>query len=192
MKAAALMAMAASITVAQTMPVAQVPVEGNAASTVRVIVYEDLQCSDCAVFREMLDKQLLPKYGKRIAVEHRDFPLAKHKWARKAAIASRVFAAKSPELYGEWRRYALSNMAEITAETFDEKLLAWAKLHGADPAKVLAALEDKQLNDAVEKDLRDGLARGVGKTPTVFVDGEPFVETFTVEEISAALEKALK
>ena len=35
------------------------------------------------------------------------------------------------------------------------------------------------------------MARGVSKTPTVFVAGKPFIEVFAVEEISAAIEKAL-
>ena len=43
----------------------------------------------------------------------------------------------------------------------------------------------------VERDLAGGVARGVSKTPTVFVDGEPFVETFTVEAISQAIETAI-
>ena len=169
---------------------AQLPVEGNASSSFRVVIYEDLQCPDCADFRVMLDKQLLPKYGKKVAFEHRDFPLTKHAWARKAAIAGRMIAEKDPELSLEWRRFALGRIKEITADNFHDKLMAWGKEHGINPVKLSAALDDKALNDAVEKDLQEGLARGVGKTPTVFVDGEPFVETFTVEEISAALDKA--
>ena len=35
--------------------------EGNLQSPVRVIIYEDLQCSDCAVFAVMMEKQILPK-----------------------------------------------------------------------------------------------------------------------------------
>ncbi|NWF85183.1 MAG: thioredoxin domain-containing protein, partial [Bryobacteraceae bacterium] len=56
-------------------------VEGNPSSPVRVVIYEDLQCSDCAAFRKMLDEKLLPRYGSKVAFEHRDFPLAKHSWA---------------------------------------------------------------------------------------------------------------
>jgi protein-disulfide isomerase len=170
----------------------QVPIEGNKSATVRVIIYEDLQCPDCADFRAMLDKDLLPAYGKKVAFEHRDFPLPKHAWARQAAIASRMFAEKSPDLYTEWRRYALSHIKEINAAGFNDSVLAWAKQHDVNPVKVTEALEDKTLNDAVEKDWQEGLARGVSKTPTVFVDGEPFVETFTLQEISAAIDKALK
>ncbi|HPQ16423.1 MAG TPA: thioredoxin domain-containing protein, partial [Bryobacteraceae bacterium] len=66
-------------------------VEGNPSSRVRVVIYEDLQCPDCANFRRMLDEKLLPKYAATVAFEHRDFPLPKHSWARKAAIASRFF-----------------------------------------------------------------------------------------------------
>ena len=45
---------------------------------------------------------------------------------------------------------------------------------------------------AVERDYQDGVARGVAKTPTVFVAGKPFIETFTLEEISKAIEQAIR
>jgi protein-disulfide isomerase len=170
----------------------KMPVEGNPSSPVRVVIYEDLQCPDCATFRQMLDHDLLPRYGAKVAFEHYDFPLPKHAWARKAAIASRALAEKSPELYVEWRRYALSHIKEITADNFNDKLLSWVKEHGANPVKIAQALDDKSFNDAVERDFQNGLARGVGKTPTVFVDGEPFIETFSLEEISAAISKAIQ
>ena len=72
-------------------PAAQHLIEGLAQSPVRVIVYEDLQCPDCADFRVMLDEKLLPRFASTVRFEHRDFPLAKHAWARKAAIAARFF-----------------------------------------------------------------------------------------------------
>jgi protein-disulfide isomerase len=66
-------------------------IEGTANSPVKVLIYEDLQCPDCADLRHMLDDRLLPKYGSRVTFEHRDFPLTKHAWARKAAVAARFF-----------------------------------------------------------------------------------------------------
>ena len=170
---------------------AQHLVEGNPAATVRVLIFEDLQCSDCANFRRMLDEKLLPRFGAKVAFEHRDFPLAKHAWARKAAIAARFFQAASAELAVAFRKYALANLRQITAANFDERLAAFAKQNGVDPAKALAALDDPAFAALVEKDVQDGVARGVAKTPTAFVDGAPFVETFTFEEISKAIEAAL-
>ena len=166
-------------------------VEGNASSQVRAIIYEDLQCSDCAVFREMMDKRILPKYGDRVAFEHHDFPIPRHKWARQSAIAARYFETVDPKLSLEWRRYSLANHKEITAETFNGKLSDWAKAHSVDPGKAVAALGDKTLAAAVEDDYQEGVARGIAHTPTVLVEGEAFVETFTFEEISKGLDRAL-
>lgn len=167
-------------------------IEGTPGASVRILVYEDLQCPDCADFRTMLDKQILPKYAKQIAVEHRDFPLPKHKWARQAAIASRYFETVKPPLAVEWRRYAMANLREITVDNFNERLAAWAKQHGADPAKVAAALNDPALAAAVESDYQEGIARGIARTPTVLVNDEPFIETFTFEEISQGIDKAIR
>ena len=166
-------------------------IEGNPASAVRVIIYEDLQCPDCAAFRRMLDDKLLPKYRDKVAFEHRDFPLAKHSWARKASIAARFFEEIRPELGLAWRRQVLSSLRQTTPENFNERLAAFAKANGADPQKAVAALEDARLAAAVEKDFQEGVARGVAKTPTVFVNGSPFVETFTFEEIDKAIAAAL-
>lgn len=170
----------------------QMPIEGNPSSQVRVIIYEDLACSDCADFRVLLDQHLLPKYGKKVAFEHRDFPLPKHAWARKAAIASRMLAEHRPDLYLEWRRYALAHIKDITPEKFNDILMTWAKAHDVNTTQLAQALDDRKLNDDVERDFQDGIARGVSKTPTAFVEGEPFIETIRLEEISAALDKALQ
>ncbi len=170
----------------------QILVEGNPASHVRVVIYEDLQCSDCANLRRMLDEKLLPKYSGTVAFEHRDFPLAKHSWARKAAIASRFFQGASAELALKYRRHMLANIKAITPANFNEQLAAFAKSNGSDPAKALAALDDPGLAAAVEADFQDGVARGVSKTPTAIVNGTPYIETFTFEEISKAIDEALK
>jgi protein-disulfide isomerase len=167
-------------------------VEGNPASQVRVLIFEDLQCGDCADFRVMLDKHLLPRFSKTAAFEHRDFPLPKHNWARKAAVAARHFEKSSAALAVKYRQETMAGRAAITAENFNETLASWARKNGADPAKAIAALSDADLEAAVEKDYRDGVARGVGRTPTVLVNGEPFIERFTYEEIAAAIDKAAK
>jgi len=167
-------------------------VEGNGASTVRVVIYEDLQCPDCADFRAMLDQKLLPKYGAKVAFEHRDFPLAKHAWARPAAIAARYFTGVKPELGVEFRRETLGHIKQIKATSLEQHLREFAEKHGLKPDDVLAALQDEKLAALVEKDYREGVARGIARTPTALVNGEPFIETIVLEEISAAIDRELK
>jgi len=166
-------------------------VEGNPKSSVRVVVYEDLQCPDCADYRQMMDEKLLAKFGSQAAFEHRDFPLAKHKWARKAAIASRFFQASDPKTAISFRQTIMAKQKEIDPENFNTHLGEFAKSRGIEPTTAIAALDDVKFAKQVEDDYQEGVARGVSKTPTVFVNGEPFIEHFEFDEIAKAIQIAV-
>jgi 2-hydroxychromene-2-carboxylate isomerase len=45
---------------------------------------------------------------------------------------------------------------------------------GADPDRVLAAIQQSQIKDRLKALVDDSLARGVFGAPFLFVDGEPF------------------
>lgn len=166
-------------------------IEGEPAAAVRIVVYEDLACGDCHTFREMMDQKLLPKYGAQVAVEHRDFPLTKHAWARPAAVAARHFERQNPKLAVEFRRVTLAARKSITPETLGQHVAQFARQFGSDPVKAVEAMKDPALQKLVDDDFAEGLARGVTKTPSVFVDGEPFIETFTFAEIAQGIDAAL-
>lgn len=176
---------------APALPVQNPNVEGLADSPVRAIIYEDLQCPDCAAFEQMMVEKLLPKYGAKVAFVHRDFPLAKHAWARRAAIAARFFTERSAELGLEYRRYTMAGQEAATAANFNERLADFAKAHGIDPDAAIAALSNAHYAELVEQDYQDGVSRGVVHTPTVFVNGQAFIETFPFEEISKGIDQAL-
>ena len=170
---------------------AQGLVEGRAGSPVRVIIYEDLQCPDCANLRVMLDQRILPKYGDRVEFVHRDFPLAKHAWARRAAIAARYFTEKDPKLGLEYRRHTMATQGEATADNFKDRVAEFARQHGLKPEEALAALDNPRYAELVEQDYQEGVGRGIVHTPTALVNGAPFIETFTFEEISKGIDDAL-
>jgi len=85
----------------------------------------------------------------------------------------------------------LSTMQETTGANFNQKLSEFARAQSIDAAEVVAALSEPRYAALVEKDFQDGVARGVSRTPTVFVNGAPFIETFTFEEISKGIDQAL-
>jgi len=166
-------------------------VEGNGASSVRVIAYEDLQCSDCATYRRMLDETLLPSYRDSVAFEHREYPLPKHAWARTAAIAACYFDELKPEIGVAFRRYCFAKQHEIQPHEFENRVREFAESHGIDPAGATAALDDATLSRAVDEQYQEGAARGVTRTPTVFVNDRQFIETFAFEDLSKAIDAAL-
>ncbi|HYM12566.1 MAG TPA: thioredoxin domain-containing protein [Bryobacterales bacterium] len=168
------------------------PVEGNPASHVKVVIYEDLQCPDCANFQRMMDEKILPRYASRVAFIHKDFPLAKHAWARPAAIAGRWFAAQDPALGLRYRQHIMSHQREITAANFRDKLAAFAREHRVNAEDAVRSLDDPALAADVQGDVDEGVARGINHTPTVLVNGQPFVERFPYEELAAAIDHALQ
>jgi len=159
---------------------------------VTVTTYCSLQCKDCTVFDMMLVESLLPAYRGRVQFIHRDFPWPKHIWARHAAIFGRRFEQISNGLAEGWRSFILNRIQSTTPETLADRVREYASAAGVDADAVLAGLNDEKLAAAVDADFREGQARGVTRTPTVFVNNEPFIEHFTLEAITAGIEKALQ
>ena len=166
--------------------------EGNAASSVKVIIYSDLQSSDCAKLRTLLDEKILPKYGARVAFVHRDFPLGKHEWARQAAMVGRWVFEQDPAAGIGFRREIMAEQNNITVRTLKPWLLEFAARYQLDPRGILAALNDPRLSALVDQDLAMGAARAVTRLPTVFVGGQTLVETIPEDDLVQALDTALK
>jgi len=165
--------------------------EGNPASPVKVLIYEDLQCSDCARFRVLMDEKILPKYGSKVAFIHRDFPLGKHDWAIPAAIAARWVWEQSNELGIIVRREMLSEHDSINTRNLKQWLVDFAYRNHLDPKGIVDCLSDPRLGALVDQDRQSAVARGVSRAPTVFVGGQPFVETIIYDDLARALDVAL-
>lgn len=166
-------------------------VEGNPASPVRVLIYDDLQSGDCAHFRVMFDEKILPKYGTKVAFIHRDLPLGKHDWARTAAVAAR-WVWDQDHVYGiAIRRELLAEQDHITVRSLNGWLLNFAARNHLDQNGIINSLTDARFNSLVDQDRQGAVARGVERTPTVYVGGVAFVETILYEDLARALDEAL-
>lgn len=164
-------------------------VEGNAQSRIRVLVFEDLQCPDCARFRKLLDETLLPKYGEHVAFEIYDFPLPKHHWARSAAVASRYLQRLAGSTAMEFRRSVAESLSQINEGGFESFFRGFLRSKSLDVRSAIRSLSDPELNRAVEADFQEGLKRDVRKTPTVVVGSRVLVEQFSGEEIATELDR---
>jgi protein-disulfide isomerase len=166
-------------------------VEGNPASPVKVIIYDDLQCGDCARFRAMFDEKILPKYGAKVAFLHRDNPLGKHDWARAAAVAAR-WVWDQDHVYGiAIRRELLAEQDHITLHSLNGWLLNFAARNHLDQDGIILSLTDRRFNALVDQDRQAAVARGVERMPTVYIGGVALAETILYEDLARALDEAL-
>src|SRR3954462_13236808 len=77
-----------------------------AGAKVAIVVFEDLQCPDCArAFPLVKDVSKAEK----VPVVHHDFPLPIHTWSFQAAIIGRYFDTKSKEVGDQWREFCFAN-----------------------------------------------------------------------------------
>ncbi|HJR09505.1 MAG TPA: thioredoxin domain-containing protein [Pyrinomonadaceae bacterium] len=159
------------------------PAKGNAAAPVTIVEFTDFQCPSCAAAQPSLDK-LVAEYGDRVRLVVRDFPLDIHENARKAAEAAE--AARAQGKYWEYTALLFANQKALTVD----KLKEYALRAGLDRQKFDAQLDSGQFADKVQRDYADGVALGVGATPTFFVNGR-MTNDRSYEGIKAAIEKAL-
>lgn len=160
-------------------------------SSVTVTIYTSLQCGDCTRFDTMLNESLVAKYRNRVRFVHREFPLGKHTWARQASLYALRFDEVACGLASGWRTHILNRIKQTTPETLADRVREFAAEAGVDATLILSAVDDPALKAKVDAHIAEGLARGVAKTPTVFVNNTVFIEVFTLDEITACIDRAL-
>lgn len=159
------------------------PARGEKSAPVTVVVFTDYQCPSCAAMHPVVD-ETLKNYGNRVRLVVRDFPLAMHAQARKAAEAAN--AANAQGKYFEYITVLFKNQSALDVAS----LKKYATELGLDRARFDAALDSGQYAAEVSKDIDDGEAYGVQATPTIFINGVQLMN-LTPEGFRAALDRAL-
>jgi protein-disulfide isomerase len=166
-------------------------IEGNPSASVRVTIYEDLQCDYCQSLRTMLDEKLLPRYGKTVAFIHHDLPLGRHDWARPAAMVARWVQEQSSSLGIQFRRELLDEQEHITPANLKFWVVEFARRNKLNEQGIVAAMTDPRLAAMVDQDIQTAAARGIRKIPAVYVAGQSFVETIIYDDVARVLDNAL-
>ncbi|MEV7858677.1 DsbA family protein [Streptomyces hirsutus] len=131
-------------------------------------VWCDLQCPDC---RDALDdlRALRARYGDRLELRLRHFPLEKHKHAFAAAQASEEAAEQGQGwVYVE----AVLGRVEELSRAGEPFLVEVARELGLDAEEFDTALIDGRHILIVDADQAEGKAIGVTGTPTYVIGGE--------------------
>ncbi|WP_406252181.1 DsbA family protein [Streptomyces atratus] len=142
--------------------------DSTPATPVVLDVWCELQCPDC--HQALTDVHALrAKYGDRLDVRLRHFPLEKHKHAYAAAQAAEEAAAQGQDW--PYIEAVLARTADL-ARTGEPLLVEVARELGLDAEEMETALIDGRHMLIVDADQAEGKAIGVTGTPTYVIGDE--------------------
>ncbi|MGH9446007.1 MAG: DsbA family protein [Terriglobia bacterium] len=149
------------------------PSAGPANAPVTIVEYADLECPHCAEEQQFIEKDLLPKYGGKIRVIFKEFPLFSiHPWAVTAAMANECAYQLNPSDFLRYRDLIFENQNAIKAATAGQQLLDYGVQAGLDRNKLSACINAKSSLPRVRQDFLEGEKLGVSSTPTFFINGK--------------------
>jgi len=160
------------------------PWKGGANASVTIVEFTDYECPSCGATQPVLE-EVAKEFGDKVKLVVRNFPLAQHSRAFKAAEASE--AAREQGKYWEYSALLFANQKALEVPRLKE----YATRLGLDRAKFDAALDSGRFSSRVKRDLADGERIGIDSTPSVFINGKRARDR-TKESLKAAIEAALK
>jgi protein-disulfide isomerase len=159
---------------------------------VAVVVFEDLQCPDCARAYPLVWDVAKAHH---VPVVLHDFPLPMHNWSFEAAVWARFFDTRSDKMGDDFRGYIYSNQPQINPGNLVQYVQKFADENKV--AVPFAKDPDGKLAEKVHADLALGRKIGLEHTPTIFVIGQgavstPFVEVVDRAQLSQIIEDMQK
>jgi protein-disulfide isomerase len=161
------------------------PVKGNPDAAVVVVEFADFQCPYCKEASKFM-KKASQKYGDKIAIYYKNFPLSAHPFGPLAARAG--IAAHMQGKF--WKMHDL--LFEHQKTLNEEKIIDLARRAGLNVEKFKRDLASPEVRQIVAKDKSEGESAGISGTPTIFINGRRFLGDGTEEGLFEAIEAALK
>lgn len=169
--------------------------QGPANAPVTIVEYADLECPMCARMHEFLETKVRPRYGDKVRIVFKEFPLVNiHDWSYNAAIATQCAYEINPASYVPLRSAIFRNQQLINIANLRDTLLSLGEQAGVDRVKLAGCLDSKATTARVQRDMAEGKRIDVVSTPTVFINGRMMVglpsEDAYFQAIDAALNSA--
>ncbi|MEO5593386.1 MAG: DsbA family protein [Chitinophagaceae bacterium] len=161
-------------------------VQGNKGAAIELVEYGDYQCPHCGRAYPII-KSIQQKMGDQLKFIFRNFPLAQiHPNAVNAALASE--AAGLQDKFWEMHDYIFEHQNRLD----DVSLTKYAAHLHLDVEKFETDFEQPGLTKKVDEDFESGVRSGVNGTPSFFINGEKYNESWDEEPFLDYLKALIK
>lgn len=161
------------------------PAKGPATAPVTIVEFSDFQCPYCGRVTGTL-KQVEDKYGDKLRVIFRDFPLVQiHNNAAKAAEAASCaneqgkFWQMHDKMFGDQTKLAVEGLKQSATEI------------GLDAAAFNQCLDSGKYAAEWQKDVDEGSSYGVTGTPAFFINGRLLSGAQPLEAFTTVIDEEL-
>jgi protein-disulfide isomerase len=165
------------------------PSEGSETATATLVEFFDFECPHCKTMAEIVAKVAATRKSE-LRVVHKQFPLASHRNAPRASVAS--LAAHKQGRYWEFHDALFANQSELSMADDPMPLFEkFAKEAGLNMAKFKADLNDPALAKMVADDRAEGEQAGIEATPTLYLNGVKLTDARSEEDLVRIIESKL-
>ena len=159
---------------------------GNLDAPIELVEYGDYQCPHCGRAYPIL-KSIQRKLGNKLKFIFRNFPLAEmHPDATRAAVAAEIAASQGKF----WEMHDI--IFEHQEDLDEESLIRYAAEIELDMQKFNSGFQKPEFMEKVENDFESGVRSGVNGTPSFFINGEKYNDSWEESQFLMHLQRSLK
>jgi protein-disulfide isomerase len=161
------------------------PIRGASTAPVTIVEFSDFHCPFCRRVQPVLD-ELRSRYGEKIKIVYRDFPLdTLHPQARAAAEAANC--AHEQGRFWEFHDKLFRNDPDASPEALDR----FAAEVGIDVKAFSACRTSGKYKTSIQASSQEGAQLGITGTPTFFVNGRILVGAQPVDAFARLIDEEL-
>jgi protein-disulfide isomerase len=161
------------------------PILGASTAPVTIVEFSDFHCPFCRKIQPVLD-QVRAKYGDKIKLVFRDFPLdSLHPQARVAAEAARC--ATEQGKFWEFHDKLFKNDPDVSQATLGR----FAREVGMDVTAFEGCRTAGKYKDSIQASVVEGGKLGITGTPTFFINGRILVGAQPVDAFARIIDEEL-
>jgi len=159
-------------------------VRGNPKAPVMIVEFSDYQCPYCHQVEPTV-KALLAKYGDKVSLSYRDFPLTQiHSQAEIAAEASRCALEQ-----GKFWEY--HDQLFIASKLDRDSLVDYARTLKLNDKQFDSCLTSEKHKNEIDQDLREGTQAGIDGTPGFLINGALILGAQSEESFARIIDEQL-